>query len=85
MIYGLYSVFDVVAGAYMAPSMAVNDNVAQRSFAANFGGDNPIFALNPADFRLMKVGEFSPESGNIVACEPVLVCDGVSAKNMIER
>lgn len=83
MIYGLYSVYDVVAGVFMAPSMAVNDNVAQRNFAANFVNTNPIMALNPADFRLMKVAEFSPENGCVTPCDPVLVIDGVSAKNTV--
>lgn len=85
MIYSLYSIFDSVAGAYMQPYLAVNDNVAIRNFAANFAKEGDIMSLNAADFRLVKVGSFDPTNGVIEPCEPILVIDGVSARNSIER
>lgn len=86
MIYGMYCVYDVIAGAYMAPIIAVNDNVAIRSFASNFADDKGIYALNPADFRLVKVATFSPETAAIEVCaSPVVVIDGVGAKSLIGK
>lgn len=85
MIYGLYCIFDTVAGNYLAPSPAVNDSVAIRNFATNFANEKDVMALNAADFKLCKVGEFDPIKGEIIHCDTTVVIDGISARNLIER
>lgn len=84
MIYGIYSIFDTIGLTYMHPELAVNDNVAVRNFATRFANSESVYAMNPADFRLCKLGEFDPIKGIITPFDnPEVIIDGVSAKNMI--
>ncbi|WGL31368.1 nonstructural protein [Dipodfec virus UOA04_Rod_986] len=61
MVYGLYSIFDKVAGMYGNPFVQLNDNTAIRYFKSQM---NQV-QFEPTDFDLYKVGTFEPESGAV--------------------
>lgn len=74
----VYCVFDVVAEIHMAPFVASLDAVASRSFATCVNDERHAFYSNPADYFLVKIGEFDQTSGVLEAFEvPRRVCSGV--------
>lgn len=85
MIYGMYSIFDTVAGAYTAPFISVNDAVAKRQFAQNFYDHGSVMGMNPADFRLMRIGDYDIQNGTVFAKDHEVVINGAECMAMYEE
>lgn len=79
MIYGLYTMYDSVAALYQQPFTAVNDEVAARSFKANFANSSSVLALNPSDFRLVKIGSMDMSTGVITVIPEEVILTGAAA------
>lgn len=75
MVKNLYSIRDVKS-TFMPPFIDDNDEVAQRNFAFAISNRPDVIAYAPSDFSLMRIGTFDTESGALVPCLPVFVCDG---------
>jgi len=78
----LYGVFDAAAKAYLSPFFSASDGVAKRAFhhACNTGGHD--FFLHASDYTLFKLGEFDDETGNLTACLPVSLGNGVQFREL---
>lgn len=78
MKLALFSVQDLKAGVFLSPFPARSAIDAKRQIAASFENsamrDTPV-AKNPEDFRLMHVGSFDDESGEITAVLPLLIAE----------
>lgn len=59
----LFSVYDVKANAFSNPFVAVNSNVALRSFATAANDANSEICQYPTDFILYQIGSFDDLSG----------------------
>lgn len=74
MRYGIYSIYDKVAGLYGSPFVCVNEPVAIRQFNHQIASN---LTAEPTDFELYCLGEFDINSGCIAACnKPVFVVKG---------
>lgn len=79
MIKGIYALYDKVAMVYKDPCTMLNDAVATRSFAMLVNNSETEFSFNPADFDLIKIGEFSDVDGELNVFNPKpVVCNGLS-------
>lgn len=59
----IFSIFDKVAGGFMAPMFVANAAVVMRDMGdAIRKGDNPL-AVHPGDYCLYELGSFDDESG----------------------
>lgn len=79
----IYSVYDMAAGAYLAPFYEQNDLMAIRRFAMLVNDENSIFCKSAQDFTLHCLGEWDDSSGLVTQDEgprPVR-----SALSLIER
>lgn len=70
----LYTVRDSIAGFFLPPFTAPNDNVAKRMFIGSLGDS---FNYRQ-DFFLYATATFDETSGLIVAIEPELILSGSS-------
>ena len=59
----VYAVYDMAAGAYMAPFFQLNDALAIRLFANMVNDGQSLFFQSPEDFSLHCLGEFDNASG----------------------
>lgn len=66
----LFSVQDMVAGAYMEPFCAPSVNYAIRGFGEACGQEGHSFNKFPADYALYHIGTFTGESGQLEGLEP---------------
>lgn len=70
MIYGVYSVFDEAANAYLQPFFTPTRALAVRSFAELVNTADHVFAKWPLSFSLVYLGEFDDSTG-VVSPLPV--------------
>lgn len=74
----LYGVYDTKAGRYFPPFLNDNDQTAMRAFRSMATGDESVIAQNPEDYKLMRLGDFDPNDGQIDALDqPSHVCDAM--------
>lgn len=73
---GMYVVRDAAAKNYLAPFMAINDDVAIRQFAAAFMDHAGIMANNPGDFDLYRIGTFDQSLGELKPEERTVIARG---------
>lgn len=73
---GIYCVRDLAANSFLAPFMAVSDEVALRQFAFAFKDDRSIMAANPGDFELFRIADFNQESGRIDPVDKIMIARG---------
>ena len=59
----VFAVYDMAAGAYLAPFFQPNDAVAIRLFANMVNDGKSLFWASPGDFSLHLLGEFDEQSG----------------------
>lgn len=69
MKLGLYSVVDLKLDLYNQPFSARGDNDAKRMFGLVVN-ESGLIASAPADFRLVKIGEFDDATGALTTFEP---------------
>ncbi len=74
---GIYSVFDVKAGAYMVPFFLATDAMALRGFSDLLLDAEHPFSAHAEDFTLFKVGEFTDVKGVVIGCTPLSLGNGV--------
>lgn len=79
----VYSVHDLKSG-YGHPHLANNNPDAIRQFTMAIQNDpNSLYKKFPADFVLVKIGEFDPSTGAIIPLDrPEIVCQ---ATDLIEN
>lgn len=65
MIYPVYSVKDEFSG-FGQIFIQVNDACAVRDFSNQVNDNRSLFAKNPNDFALYKIGEFDSDTGSFV-------------------
>lgn len=71
----LYAIQDVVAEKFNTPFASENELTAKRTVARACLVDEG-FINNPEDYRLFKIGEYDPETGQVVPeSTPKLVCE----------
>lgn len=71
MIFGVYSIRDMKSG-FLAPSVEVNDAVAQRNFEhAVLNSEQSLFFSHPEDYVLMKIGEMDSDKGVLFPLVPI--------------
>lgn len=59
----VYGIYDMAAGAYLAPFYQPNDATAIRVFRGSVNDGQSMFWQSPQDFTLHGLGEFDEESG----------------------
>lgn len=63
---GLYSVYDIVCGEYNPPFVCKNMNTAIRNMKDSLkDAKQSIIAMHPEDYRLVEIGLFNKETGEI--------------------
>lgn len=65
MTLSVFCIEDIKSG-FGNPFVAANSEVAKRDFARLVRDPNSQLYHNPEDFRLMCVGSFDPETGDLV-------------------
>lgn len=86
MKLGMFSVRDVVAGAFINPWFLPNDGMAVRAFTDCVRDPNHNFGAHPGDYALYKMGDFEPESGKVnVLSEPEQIATGFECQAVIAR
>lgn len=83
MIYGVYSVRDLLTG-FMAPVVEIDDDVAKRNFEFAVKNADGVLGFRPQDFDLMQIGVFDSETGDLVPCDPSLVLAGISLRGTFD-
>ena len=58
----IFSIYDTVAGAYMAPWLCPTIGMALRNFEDLLSQDNAV-SKHPGDYVLFQVGEFDDSTG----------------------
>lgn len=78
----VYSIKDV-KGAFDAPFLALNDQLAARNVKTfvNNGQKGNTLSLYPEDFELWRIAEFDEETGVITPTELSCVCRLVALKD----
>lgn len=66
----IFSVYDSAAHRYLDPFTAPTVDVAIRHFKHAVNSDGHQFNQFPQDYTLFHCGEFDPETGKLVPCEP---------------
>lgn len=72
----LYAVHDLKANVYGLPFVAVNTQIATRSFARACNDPSCDVGMYPNDFNLQQLGSFDDESGEIEPIKPIVVAFG---------
>lgn len=81
MIYGVYSVRDLLTG-FMSLSLDANDASARRNFAHAVNRVDSLFNSHPEHYVLYKVGTFNTENGELILSDKEIVTDAVSEKEV---
>lgn len=73
-----FSVYDSAAARYLDPFVAPTPDVAIRGFKQAVNREGHQFNLYPADYTLFLVGDFDPEKGIVIPCNPTNLGNAVS-------
>lgn len=74
----LYAIRDKKASLYLSLAQDTNDETAIRNFAYAMNNSNNIFAFQPSDFALYRVGTYDTSTGKLDAIPVELICEGDS-------
>lgn len=87
MKYGIYSIRDVSAHVFTAPTIDLTDESAIRSFSQAVNNSGSIMNFVPSDFSLYRIGTLDVESGQIEPLSPpaMLVSGDRMVKVVIEN
>lgn len=77
-----YSIFDSAVGAFGSPVFVLNDSVAKRSCLGAMSTE--VYGMFPDQFTLFRIGEFDPDVGKLIPCEPVSVINFAVLKSQAE-
>lgn len=72
MKFGIYSIRDCVAGVYMPPSYARNDEEMIRAVRYELLKPGMMKEYSE-DYTVAKIGEFDDKTGEIIACNPSII------------
>ena len=76
MVFGVYAIQDLKS-TFMSPTIDQNDATAKRNFEHAIMAGNNVFFTHPQDFRLMKLGDYDSENGQLLPYGVIeLVMDG---------
>lgn len=67
MIYGMFSIYDCKAEAFLPPFILPKTSMAQRAFADCANSETHQFGTNPEDYTLFKLGNFDDETAKFDA------------------
>lgn len=70
---GVYSLYDIVAEAYFAPTLFESDAVAIRDTKYLFNADEK-FKANAHDYQLVFIGDFDKRSGALIGLDHRVLC-----------
>lgn len=70
MILQIYAVFDRAVGAYMQPFFARSEGEAIRMIRQAVNTPDTALFTNPSDYTLAHLGDFSDQTGVLVASGP---------------
>lgn len=70
MNYGIYSIRDVAAGVFTAPTIDITDESALRAFSQAVNNAGSMMNFAPSDFFLYRIGTLDVESGQIDPISP---------------
>lgn len=76
MIKYFYSVYDKAAATYSDPIIALNDDVAKRSFILECRNEESMFYQFPTDYVLMRVADFDTITGLVTGYESIPIARG---------
>lgn len=68
LVLGLYAIHDTKNG-FLTPTPESNDASAIRNFAHACRNTDSLFFSHPADYDLVKIAEYYPETGFISAID----------------
>lgn len=69
MLFGIYTVYDVKARAYLPPFNLPEDGMARRTFGDCCNDKNHQFGAHPEDYTLFKLGEWDSVNAKYVLKE----------------
>lgn len=69
MIRHVYSIFDSKVGIYTQPFHCIADGEALRAFSDAANAKDHYVGRHPADYTLMKIGNFNDETGRYIALD----------------
>lgn len=75
-------IHDTKAEAWMTPLFFQANGQAVRSFGDAIRDKNSEMGKHPEDYHLYCLGEFDPQSGVVIACEPVHLIHGANVKEI---
>jgi len=70
----VYSLYDRKMKSYSAPQLAMNDAVICRELSDKVPAES-LQGKHPEDFDVMHLGDMDLDTGVLVPCMPVLVCN----------
>lgn len=69
MVTNMYAVFDVKSDTFGVPFCSPNDGMAKRSFMDIANNPDTLVGRHPEDFKLVRIGLFNDESGEVQAVQ----------------
>lgn len=73
MKLGIFTVFDIKAGAYLRPFFSLTAGTAVREFATELNNPESNFAKYPEDFHVVELGSFDDSTGDFETHKPKVV------------
>lgn len=74
MKYPMFAIRDVKTG-YMQPTVDQNDSAAIRNFEHACMQASSLMNSHAEHYSLYRIGEFETETGEVIGCQPVHLCD----------
>ncbi len=74
----ILTIYDSAANAYLRPFFARAPGEASRIFVDLVNDKDSPIGQHPGDYTLFVVGEFSELTGEVVACDPRSLGNGVN-------
>lgn len=84
MILKVFSVFDSKLQVFNTPFFSRSVADASRSFSDLVRDGRTTVAQHPDDFFLYEIGEYSDETGELVACTPTQIAAATAFVSAIE-
>lgn len=71
----IFSIHDSKAAAYNSPFYQKTAGQAERSVRNSLRSADSDLAKNPADYSLVQLGEFNPDTGEIIPTLPIIIAN----------
>lgn len=81
MKHGVFSIKDLALGAYAAPFIQANNNVAMRAFGDLANDQKTNIYQHPSDFCLVRLGTFDDDTGKFESEDPTTLAYAADFQN----